>query len=116
MDGNFSEHLDKKLKMYADSYHAMNMSHQRKAVKEVYEQYLKGGDASDAGNLTKSKKSSCSDSHSVSSNSQSDSFKTSLTGSSNMSNKGKPTKLLNTKFPTLDALMQDPRADCVIMY
>ena len=35
MNGNFSSHLDRKLEMNSDAYHAMNHQHQRKAVKEV---------------------------------------------------------------------------------
>ena len=36
MNGYFSAKLDVDLKMNSDAFHAMNMNHQWKAVKEVY--------------------------------------------------------------------------------
>ena len=36
MNGYFSSKLDADLKMNFDAFHAMNITHQRKAVKEVF--------------------------------------------------------------------------------
>ena len=36
MNGYFSAKLDSDLKMDSNAFHAMNMTHQRKAIKEVY--------------------------------------------------------------------------------